>query len=114
MFEHVAARGRVWWSQYSLRTLMIAVTVFSFVCALFVIPPLLVLVIATLYASLTGMLVIALWNARGWVRAFAVGAALPHIAGYLMAFSAWEAWVLASIFVIAAGVSSVAGIASAA
>ena len=74
MHEQAVAANPSWWRQYSLRSLMIAITVICVLCALIAMPPLLALVCILLYVALTGATAITIFYGRGWIQAFAV----PH------------------------------------
>ena len=115
MSEQALAPSHPAWRQFSLRTLMIAVTVLCVLFALAVAPPLLALVMAAMYFAGTGILAIAIWQGRGWIRAFAVGAMLPHVMGYLIALVIRESaqWFIMSLLLIVV-VTCVSGIAAAA
>jgi hypothetical protein len=113
MRAEASTNSHAWWRQFSLLALMAGVTVFCVVCALIVIPPLLALACVVIYVLLTGVLAISLWYGRGWLRAFAVGATLPHISGYLMALSSPHPWGWVFLFIVFVIVSCVAGTASA-
>jgi hypothetical protein len=62
MSEQAQAQSRLSWGQFSLRSMMMFVTVLCVLLALMVVPPLLALVIAAMYIGLTGFLVIGIWE----------------------------------------------------
>ena len=85
MHEQVSAVNPGWWRQFSLKSLMIAVTVICVLCALVAMPPLLALVCGFLYVALSGAMAMTLFYGRGWIQAFCIGAVLPHVVGYAFA-----------------------------
>ena len=64
--------------------------------------------------ALSGALTIAIWRGRGWLQAFAAGAMLPHLAGYLVLTVGRESWEVVFEFVVLVLISCVAGVAAAA
>ena len=83
-------------------------------CALLWLPRVLALVSVGLYVGLTGVLAIAVWRGRGWLQAFAVGAILPHVAGYLVLITGYGASQLTLVVASLTVASFVAGVAAAA
>lgn len=114
MYEQASTDVRQGWGQFSLRTLMVAITVFCVLFALMATPFLLAIVMAAAYMGLTGMLVVAIWEGRGWIRAFAVGAALPHLVGYFSVFTGGWPMSLIVLGVVFTFMSCVSGTAAAA
>ena len=114
MYEQGQTRARRRWVQFSLRGLIIAVTVFSVMLALMMVPPLLAMALSAIYIGLTGVLAIAIWQGRGWIRAFSVGALLPHLSGYFLAFSSRRPSDLIALLLVIVFVSCISGTAAAA
>ena len=75
-------------SQFSLRSLMIWITAFCFLCAFVAVPGLLAILAVFSAALVSGALVITIWKGRGWAQAFGVGACVPHVASIFAMFGA--------------------------
>ncbi len=114
MVEQVRAEGHSSWAQFSLRALMIAVTIFSVLLALAMVPPLLAIVFAVFYVALAGILVIAVWQGRGWIRAFSIGAVIPYVTGFFFVVAGRRSSELIVMAVMILVVTAIAGIAAAA
>lgn len=110
MYEQAQTDSDGSWGPFSLRGLMILVTIFSVMLVLIAVP----MAFAALYVGLTGILAIAIWEGRGWIRAFAVGALLPHLSGYLLALASRRPSDLVAMLLVVIVVSCVSGIAAAA
>ncbi len=114
MSEQAQAQSRLSWGQFSLRSLMIVVTAFCVMLALMVVPPLLAMATAAMYMGVTGILAIAIWEGRGWIRAFSVGAIFPYLSGCLIALAIRQPFQLLVLVLVIVVVSCVSGIAAAA
>ena len=114
MYEQAQTQGHRRWAQFSLRALMIGVTIFSVLLALTMVPPLLAMAVGAMYIGLTGVLAIAIWQGRGWIRAFSVGAMLPHLSGYPLALASRRPTELILMAVVIVAVSCLSGIFAAA
>lgn len=101
-------------SQFSLRSLMIGITVFCVLCALVAIPPILALLTASVGVALAGMLALTVWKGRGWCQAFAVGAIAPHVAGIFAMFNTSGPIEATFLFLAVELVACIAGVGSAA
>lgn len=114
MSQQADLQGRSFLGQFSLRSLMLWVTAICVLLGLALAPPLLILVIAATYMSLTGVLVIAVWEGRGWARSFAAGALLPHLCGYLAALAGGRlsAWIVLAVIALLASFVSGCGAAT--
>ncbi len=55
-----------------------------------------------------------IWLGRGWIRAFSVGAILPHLGGYLIAFNVSGPWEFVIVVFVLTLVTGLAGTGSAA
>ena len=99
--------------QFSLKWLLTAVTAVCVALALLAFPPFLVLIGFCLYVALTGSLAVAIWQGRGWVQAFAIGAIVPHVAGYFLALAGSQPSQFIVMLALATGVSAAAGVGAA-
>ena len=111
MSGDVTSNRRPLWRQFSLRSLMIGMTIVCVVCAMVAIPALLAISYGLIHAALTSAIAITIWKGRGWIQAFSVGAIFPHVGGFLIALSSSDPIVLCFVFEL---VAVVAGIAAAA
>lgn len=72
--------------QFSLGTLMLAMTGICCVFGIVAFPPLLALLVAIYAALASGVLLSLIWKGKGWAQAFAIGAILPHALGIIGMF----------------------------
>ena len=93
---------------------MIGVTIVSVLFALAMVPRLLAIVFAVFYMALAGILVIAVWQGRGWIRAFSIGAMIPYLSGYFFAIVGLRTSGLMLIALAIMVMTVIAGIAAAA
>ena len=107
MYEQAQTPSLRSWGQFSLRALTIVVTIFSVMLALILVP-------AAMYIGLTGILAIAIWEGRGWIRVFSLGALFPHLSGCFLLLAGGRPSDLFVMALVTVVVSCVSGIAAAA
>ena len=100
--------------RFSLRSLLIFITGLSIALGILAWPVLLMCIVAFAYVTSTGALIVAVWKGRGWIQAFAVGATLPHLLGYLFLLASRRPIDLSIMALMAIVVSIVSGVVTAA
>lgn len=75
--------------QFSIRALLIALTVVAAVVGGIVATPLFAVIACLLYVGTSCVLLTTLFDGKGWIRGFAIGFTVPHILGYVVTLNSF-------------------------
>ena len=72
-----------WKIQFSIKSMVIAMTLVGFVVGALAAPGVFALVAVIAFVLMTPMLLLAAVFGRGWIQAFSIGALVPHLFTYI-------------------------------
>ena len=70
--------------QFSIKTILLVTAIVAAILAALVAPPVMLFALVISFVALTVVLATATICARGWFRAFAIGAAVPNVVTYIV------------------------------
>ena len=76
--------------QFSVRSLLITVAIVASLIGCIVVPEIFAILACFFYLATTCALLTTLVYGRGWIKGFAIGFAVPHLLGYLVAFASFD------------------------
>jgi hypothetical protein len=76
--------------QFSMRTLMIVLTIFAAIFGCIVAAPLFAVIACLFYVGTSCVVLATLLYGQGWIKGFAIGFTVPHLLGYVIALRALE------------------------
>ena len=76
--------------QFSIRSLLITTAIIGAAIGCIVVPEIFAILACFAYLATTCALLTTLVYGRGWIKGFAIGFAVPHLLGYLVAIASFE------------------------